>query len=253
MKTKPLIYSCSIMLIFIVFLLRAIFITEIRFIKEEYLIKKNYNQNIENFQKSKSFLHKLPDLEINFINKTDVEIQYRPKENRKLNLLESNLYFLFISDTSAYLKYKDFGGAIVDFWIENNSIKIKNADSIHTVAENFNIQYIGNLKSNNSERILEIIEIDTQTINRTRDILRGLNCFGYSKDLYGNIIIHFRTTENYMFDVFSYVLIPPMNHRNEIHYFQSKHGKINNSIYWYHFENIHVSYSPYMRLSNRNI
>ena len=228
---------------------------DFRFAKEEFLIKRNYSKNTEAFQSAKPFLFDLPHLDINFINRTDLEINLSQIDELiyKPDMLYDNVFTMFISDTSTHYYYKQTGDEIINFWLVENKIKVQTTDSTFLIPKNFTINYMGSLTSENSQKALEVFGLDYETLNEIRDELRKLNCFGYSRDNNGNIIIHFRTNFSSMFDVFSYLLLLPENIGKDIDYFNSKNGKIDNDLYWFHFEHLHVNYLKYMKLSNRTI
>lgn len=251
MKQQKPLYIIAFGLILIFFILRSIFIVDLRFAKEEFLIKRNYSKNTEAFQNAKPFLFDLPQVDINFINRTDIEINLSQRDT--LDMLYDNVFTMFISDTSTNYYYKQTGDEINNFWLIENKIKVQTTDSTFIVPKNFTINYNGSLTSENSQKALEVFGIDIETIAEIRDELRELNCFGYNRDYMGNIIIHFRTNDSSMFDVFSYLLLLPENIGTNISYFNSQYGKIDKDFYWFHFEHIHLSYLKYMKLISRTI
>lgn len=255
MKQQTLLYIITFGLILIFLILRTIFIVDFRFAKEEFLIKWNYSKNTEAFQNAKPFLFDLPHVDINFINRTDLEIILSERDEvfNTSDTFYENVFTMFVSDTSTHYFYNHTGDEITNFWLAENSIHIQSADSTFLIPKNFTINYRGSLTTDNSQKALEIFGLDFETINQIRDELRKLNCFGYQRDYMGNIIIHFRTNFSSMFDVFSYLLIKPENSGKDISYFNSKKGKIDNDIFWFHFEYLHVNYLKYMKLSNRKI
>jgi len=255
MKQQTLLYIITFGLILIFLILRTIFIVDFRFAKEEFLIKWNFSKNTEAFQNAKPFLFDLPNVDINFINRTDLEIILSERDEviNTSDTLYDNVFTMFVSDTSTHYLDNHTGDEITNFWLAENSIHIQSADSTFLIPKNFTINYSGTLTTDNSQKALEIFGLDFETINLIRDELGKLNCFGYQRDYMGNIIIHFRTNFRYMFDVFSYLLILPENIGKDIDYFNSKNGKIDNDFYWFHFEEIHVSQFKYMKLSNRTI
>jgi len=255
MKKQTFFYITIFGLILIFFILRTIFIVDLRFAKEEFLIKWNYSKNTEAFQNAKPFLFDLPNVDINFINRTDLEINLSQGDESiyKSDILYDNVFTMFISDTSTNYYYRQTGDEITNFWLVENKIKVQTIDSTFIVPKNFTIKYMGSLTSGNSQKALEVFRLDIETITEIRDELRKLNCFGYNRDYKGNIIIHFRTNFSSMFDVFSYLLLLPENIGKDISYFDSKYGKIDNDFYWFHFEHLHVNYLKYMKLINRTI
>jgi hypothetical protein len=255
MKQQTLLYIITFGIILIFFILRAFLIVDFRFAKEEFLIIRNYSKNTEAFQNAKPFLFDLPHVDINFINKFDLEIDLSQRDELiyKPDMFYEDVFTMFVSDTSTNYYYKQTGDEIINFWLVENKIKIQTIDSTFLIPKYFTINYRGTLSSDNSQKALEVFGLDFETLNEIRDELRKLNCFGYSRDYNGNIVIHFRTNFSYMFDVFSYLLLLPENIEQEISHFNSKYGKIDNDIFWFHFEYLHLSYLPYMKLSNRTI
>ncbi len=256
MKRKVIIISIIISII-IVLIIRSTFLLEIRLIKEEFLIKWNYRIHSEQFDNLKSFFIQLPDVELNFLNKEDLEINYHcHKEDKVLNTYGQNSYdntfFLFLTDTLAYGTKRNFGFIVLDIYKENGKIIVNTADSTFTIKTPCTIQYTGNLKSNMADRILEIVGTDVNMIDEIRQNLKTLNCFGYSKDSKGNVLINYRTT-GIMFDTFSYLLLLPNNAFLDISYKGLVSGKLDNNFYWIHHEGIQVSYFSYMKLKNRKI
>jgi hypothetical protein len=239
------------------FILRIFYIVDFRFKKEELLIKWNYYKNAEAFQNAKAFLYGLPDLEINFMNRTDLEInlsQIDDEFNYCSYIFYDNVFTLFISDTSTHYIYQNTSDEIINFWLEEEKIIVQSADSTFLIPKNFTVNYRGNLTSSNSQKAKEIFGLNIETINHIRDEFRKLNCFGYHRDYMGNIIIYFRTvSSSIILDVFSYLLILPENNGIDIDYFKSKNGRINNDFYWYHGEHLHINYFDYMKLNNRII
>lgn len=257
MKQKILLYTITLGLILTLYMLRIFFIVDFRFKKEELLIKWNYYKNAEVFRNAEAFLFDLPELEINFMNKTDLEItlsQRDDKFNDCSHTLLDKVFTLFISDTSAHYRYRNTNDDILNFWLEEKKIVVQNADSTFVIPGNFTINYKGNLTSDNSLKAKEIFCIDIETINLMRNEFRKLNCFGYKRDYMGNVILFYRTvSSNLLLDVFSYVMLLPENKREDIDYFISKNGKINDTLYWFHDEHLHVNYLNYMKLNNRII
>ncbi len=254
---KKKVIQISIISIIIVLIVRSAFLLEIRLVKEEFLIKWNYRIHSEQFDNLKSFFIQLPDVELNFLNKEDLEINYHCyKEDKTLNTYEQNscdnTFSLFLTDTLAYGTKRDFGFIVLDIYKENGKIIINTVDSVFAIKTPCTIRYTGNLKSNMADRIIEIIGIDINMINEIRQNLKALNCFGYSKDNKGNVLINYRTA-GIMFDTFSYLLMLPDNTFLDIPYQGLVSGKLDNNFYWIHHEGIHVSYFSYMKLKNRKI
>jgi hypothetical protein len=257
MKKKTILSSKIILIIG--YISYSLFIVDFRFQKEEFLIKRNYNQNITAFKNAHKYFKNLPAVRLNFDKDNQIDLQVQSNylfsnSDFKINdSLDNDFPSLMINDSIGLfqLDYKEF--MVTDFKIIDSVLLIFTNDSVYNLREFWYLRYSGNQNTDNAKRIFDLVNIDSLEIEQIKIELRKLNCFGYEKD--GNSIILNYRTNKIMADAFSYLLQNQTNDSLKIpQVFTREYGMLDSTIYWFHYEtNLLIDYFDYMKLENREI
>jgi hypothetical protein len=253
MKTRNFIIIG--ILILVISLLRSFFIIDFRYFKEEFLIKRNYNKNIDLFNKASQIFKNFPTLTINFDFDKNIDINFEKNLIKKNN--EPSFCYDYYSptisvyDTVLYFNNQNFSSQILDFMIEDSNLKIILLDSVlNTNTEKVKFVYSGKMKSDKFQEILKLADLKMTKIERIKDELRKFNCFGYSKFSNGELILNYRTDG---INSFSYLFANNDSIIEKIDNDIGRHGKIKSDIYWIQIGNQLVDYIPYLKLKNKEI
>ena len=244
-----------LIIVIIVVIIRSFFIIDIRYFKEEFLIKNNYKRNFEQFNAVKENFKSFPTITVNFNFDSYIDISFERefvnKNNEPTFTYDYQIPDIIINDTIAYARIQNTSYAIQDFNLNDSILKVILSDSIIEVNTNkFTLHYSGNMESIHFKKILKLSELDLTKIEGIKDELRKVNCFGYSKFGSGEYILNYRTDQ---INSLSYLLAQNIIILERIDDYLGSYGQIETDIYWIQIGNQLVDYIPYLKLKNRKI
>ena len=255
MKKKWKIILLSGLILLIGWIIISYFITNLRFVKEEFLIKSNYNQNKLLFEKSISILDTIPYIDINFRGDSMIvlEIDKRVPFSDTVDYFSSNYPpIISISKEGKDFSIDNYLYPLSDFWFTDSTLFVNTPDSVFKVYNEWIFRYDGYRDDSMLDKILNYEGLSEQRITDIQNILREINCSGVEKIKSGNFIINYRT--NYLLiDAFSYKIITSASDTSDdLHDVLTEHEKLDENIYWFHYWRIPVDYFGYLKFDNWN-
>ena len=159
-----------------------------------------------------------------------------------------------IMDTIAYFQSNKYNHIIKEFKLCDTILIVETISDSIILIDNWFFDYSGYQKTDQMKNILDIIGLDTLRINLIKEYLRSINCFGIEKTIDENLILNYRSNPKIMIDVFSYIILidsqEALNNFMKMDYY---YGKLDEYIFWIHSERLLVSYTPFLKLRNRDI
>lgn len=256
MKKSWKIIILSGLLLIIVWIGLSIFKNDLRFLKERYLIKRNFHHNKLLFSKVIPILDTLPKIDINFRGDSMIVLEIE-KRVPFSDTVDSYVYnyppTISISKVGNDFSIGNYLYPLSDFWFTDSILFISTPDSLFRVYNEWIIRYDGYRNDTILDKILAYEDLNEQRIADIQKILKEINCSGVEKIKTGNFIINYRTNY-YLFDAFSYEIIPTEQDTTDIaNEFYSRRGKLDDNIYWFHYcKNPLVEYFGYLKLNNWN-
>ena len=220
----------------------TIFNHELISLKEEYLIKRNYINNVEIFKRTVQDFNSFQNLSIDFAE--DNYMDAFKSGFQYLNTDSINIYKLYeqgtigqvkLNDSIASLDYNNEQYAIESFKIDNSKIKIKLvSDTIIFIDKYWSFRYKGNCKSDLFPEILDALDMNTDLLEELKNQLRRRNCFGFSNN-YNRISLHFRSPRTLKMLVCSYSYCIFKNNKYNDDFFEVNYdyGKLDEDFYWF--------------------
>ena len=233
------------------------FIDDYRVIKENYLIKRNFKNNQEQFAKVYNAFKGFPDIDINF--NTNNYIDLCILKGVRIDSMQSDdwyfsnpIPFLYITDTSAYFNYKDTVHIVHSYKEINDELTVETTFKTFHIDQGWQLNYYGYGKTKFITDIYKTANLDEKIVNTIKSELRKVNCFGYEK-VNNGIILYYRTNP-FFTDLYSYCIL---NNVEQVPKYIEKsfyHGKLDSNTYWFYYEKLPlVSYTPWLKLYNRDI
>ena len=256
--TKKLIFALPVLILLVI--LHQAFVIDFRFAKEDFLIKRNYNKNIQHFSDISKDFKAFPRLRIDFAKEDFIDLllssqdlfssHYAKQTDSSSGYFYPDNSWLEVTDTSAILHHEAQQYLCSDFWRVDSSLIVKTRDSIFNISSLWQISYEGYLKTNQLSQVYNSTNLNSVIITKIKNKLISLNCFGYEKNYNDDLIINYRGNG---IDFFSYLILGDTIDNTFFDNCYTTYGKISSNLYWYHNERIHVSYTPYLKLRSRKI
>jgi hypothetical protein len=226
-----------------------IFHPEIIELKERYLVKRNYNKNLEVFNQTLNDFKDYQNISIdfaagNYMYAFASGFQYLDSDSVDFTSLleQGEIGQLKINDSIATIDYKNVQYAILSFKVDKSLIEIKlNSDSILVIESKWTIDYEGYCKSELFPELLNALRLGMDSLEDLKIKLRQRNCFGISNDK-DKIILHFRSPQNLKLLVCSYSYCIFKNNESKDDFFDGTfdYGQLNENIYWYFNDAIQI-------------
>ena len=240
------------------FIIHYYFAIDFRFAKEKFLIKRNYEKNIQYFSNLSTDFETYPKLRIDFaendffelfLSSQDLFVSHNQKDTNSIYYYPE-ISWLEITDTNMIFHHevKQYQG--LNFWISDSLLSVKTGDSILEISSLWQISYKGYSKTKHLNQIYKVMGLDKSMVSEIKDKLIRLNCFGYEKNINNDLILNHRGNG---IDFFSYLILNDSTDNSFLNNSPTVYGKISSNLYWYNNERFHVSYSPYLKLRSRKI
>jgi len=218
-------------------------------LKEQYLVKRNFRDNIEVFKRTISDFKTYQNISIdfgdgNYMDSFTSGFQFLDSDSTDfLRLYEQGeIGQLKINDSTATLDYRNNQYGIQSFKVNDSQIEIKlDFDSILVLDSKWTIDYEGHGTAELFPELLNSLRLDTDSLEDLKIKLRQRNCFGFSNDK-DKVILHFRSPKNLKLLVcsYSYCIFRHNDFNGDFFDGTFDYGQLDENIYWYFNDAIQI-------------
>jgi len=243
MKKKWKIILLSGLILIIGWIVFPISLRYILLQREEFLIKRNYHKNKSLFKKIIPILDTLPEMEINFRGDSMIVLAIANQSTDTIkHFYSDNIPTIWIYEDKKEFNNRNIIYPLDDFWFADSMLHVITPVSSFIVNRPWIIKYDGFRNNDMLDKILVSKQLSEEKLTAIQRTLSEINCSGFEKDRAGVFVINFRT-DFHLIDAYSYEILTSSFDTSDLsNRFYSEQGKLDDNIYWFHYNRIPVEY-----------